>query len=79
LIEAGRISANYDPVDLSELTAELSSVFRSAIESAGLRLSVDCRPLKHQVYVDREMWEKIVTDALRPSELFAFRRKSFTT
>ena len=36
-IEAGRIQAAYETVDLSRLTAELASVFRSAVEKAGLR------------------------------------------
>lgn len=34
-IEAGRIDANYEPVDLAASTTELASVFRSAIEKAG--------------------------------------------
>ena len=33
-IEAGRMQARYEPVDLSAFTAELASVFRSAIERA---------------------------------------------
>lgn len=59
-IEAGRIAATYEPADLSRFTSELASVFRSAIERAGLRLTVDCPPLPEMVYVDRSMWEKIV-------------------
>jgi signal transduction histidine kinase len=35
-IEAGRIEAVYEPVDLQAITNELASVFRSAIEKAGL-------------------------------------------
>src|SRR5215831_17157831 len=33
-IEADRIQASYEPVDLPALTAELASVFRSAVERA---------------------------------------------
>jgi signal transduction histidine kinase len=33
-IQAGRIDARFEPVDLAEVTAELASVFRSAIERA---------------------------------------------
>ncbi|HEU5310665.1 MAG TPA: histidine kinase dimerization/phospho-acceptor domain-containing protein, partial [Candidatus Eisenbacteria bacterium] len=40
-IEAGRIEASYEPVDLGAYTAELASAFRSAVERAGLRLVVD--------------------------------------
>jgi PAS domain S-box-containing protein len=63
-IEAGRIEASYEPVDMAALTAELASTFRSAVEKAGLRLTVDCPDLGEPVYVDREMWEKIVLNLL---------------
>src|SRR4029077_3979341 len=36
-IEAGRVQAVYEPTDLSGLTSEIASVFRSAMENAGLR------------------------------------------
>jgi signal transduction histidine kinase len=61
-IEAGRAEASYRPVELGGLTAELAGVFRSAIERAGLRLVVDCEPVS--VFVDVEMWEKIVLNLL---------------
>ena len=51
-IEAGRVRAHYEPVDLAVLTTELASVFRAAMEKAGLVLEVDCPPL------DREGAEK---------------------
>ena len=63
-IESGRLKANYEPTDLALFTAQLASVFRSAVERAGLRLTVDCRPLPEPVFVDREMWEKIVLNLL---------------
>jgi signal transduction histidine kinase len=63
-IEAGRIQASYEPTDLSTCTAELASAFRSAVEKAGLTLTVDCPPLPEPVYVDRDMWEKIVLNLL---------------
>ena len=37
-LEAGRAEASFDPTDLSALTADLASGFRSAAERAGLRL-----------------------------------------
>jgi PAS domain S-box-containing protein len=63
-IEAGRVLAAYEPIDLATLTAELASCFRSATERAGIRLAVDCPPLRELVYVDRQMWEKIVLNLL---------------
>jgi signal transduction histidine kinase len=45
-IEAERIDAAYERTDLATFTkAELASVFRSAVEKAGLALVVDCDPL----------------------------------
>ncbi len=64
------MEAVYEPVDLATLTAELASNFRSAIEKAGMRLVVDCPPLPEPVYVDRDMWEKIVLNLL--SNAFKF-------
>jgi signal transduction histidine kinase len=71
-IEAGRIEAVYEHFDLSTLTMELASVFRSTIEKAGLSLMVDCQPLTSPVYVDREMWEKIVFNLLSNAFKFTF-------
>ena len=71
-IEAGRIRAVYQPTDLGELTAELASVFRSACQQAGLRLNVDCRHLDEPVFVDPEMWEKIVLNLLSNAFKFTF-------
>jgi signal transduction histidine kinase/CheY-like chemotaxis protein len=69
-IEAGRIQASYEPVDLQAFTRELASVFRSATDRAGLRLTIDCAALGELVWVDRDMWEKIVLNLL--SNAFKF-------
>jgi signal transduction histidine kinase len=71
-IEAGRIEAVYEAVNLPALTTELASVFRSAIERAGMKLTVDVSPLDADVYVDREMWEKIVFNLLSNAFKFTF-------
>jgi PAS domain S-box-containing protein len=63
-LEAGRLAAHFEPVELAAFTAELASVFRSAIERAGLDLVIDCPPLREPVYVDRTLWEKIVFNLL---------------
>ncbi len=69
-IEAGRVQAWYEPTDLAAVTRDLASTFRSAIERAGLRFEVRCEPLSESVYVDRDMWEKIVLNLL--SNAFKF-------
>jgi signal transduction histidine kinase/DNA-binding response OmpR family regulator len=69
-IEAGRVRAHYEPVNLAELTTDLSSTFRSAMEKAGLTFTVECGAVADPVYVDREMWEKIVLNLL--SNAFKF-------
>jgi PAS domain S-box-containing protein len=69
-IEAGRVQASYEPVDLATYTAELASTFRSLIERARMLLIVDCPTLPEAIYVDREMWEKIVINLL--SNAFKF-------
>jgi len=71
-IEAGRVQAVYEPVDLSHLTVDLASAFRSAVERAGLELVVDCPPLGEPVFVDREMWEKIVLNLVSNAFKFTF-------
>jgi PAS domain S-box-containing protein len=71
-IEASRAQASYEPIDLAGLTAELASNFRSACERAGLRLVIDCPALPEPVYVDRDMWEKIVLNLLSNAFKFTF-------
>ena len=74
-IESGRIDASYEPTDLSLLTADLASVFRSAVERAGLQLVIKCPTLKDRIYVDCEMWEKIVFNLLSNALKFTFSGK----
>ena len=71
-IEAGRVQAVYEPTDLAVFTSEIASVFRSAMEKAGLRFSVECYPIAEPVYVDRDMWEKVVSNLLSNAFKFTF-------
>jgi PAS domain S-box-containing protein len=71
-IQSKRIQASFEPTDLSALTTDLSSNFRSLVEQAGLRLNIDCPPLSEAVYVDRDMWEKIVLNLLSNAIKFTF-------
>jgi PAS domain S-box-containing protein len=69
-IEAGRVQASYEATDLAAFTRDLASTFRSAIERAGMLFEVECEDLGEPVYIDREMWEKIVLNLL--SNAFKF-------
>jgi PAS domain S-box-containing protein len=71
-IEAGRMQASVEPADLARVTAELASVFRSAVDRAGLRFEVDCPPLPEPVYLDPAMWEKVVLNLLSNALKFTF-------
>ncbi|QDC17451.1 SpoIIE family protein phosphatase (plasmid) [Rhodococcus ruber] len=71
-IEAGRMQAWYEPVEVATVTAELASVFRSAVDRAGLVFEVDCPPLDEPVYLDRGMWEKVIFNLLSNALKFTF-------
>ena len=71
-IEAGRAQATYAPTDIAALTRELSGTFRSAIEHAGLRFDVECDAIDAPIFVDRDMWEKIVLNLLSNALKFTF-------
>jgi PAS domain S-box-containing protein len=78
-IEAGRMQAVYQPTDLAAFTLELASVFRSATEKAGLQLELNCPKLSAPVFVDRNMWEKIVLNLISNAFKFTFEGKIAVT
>ena len=71
-IEAGRTQAAFEPTDLGTFTTDLTSAFRSAIERAGLVFEVSCTQLPEPIYVDHDMWEKIVLNLLSNALKFTF-------
>src|SRR5690606_4408072 len=72
-IEAGRVQASYTPVDLARLTLDLAGVFESAMEKGGLAYRLDLQELAQPVFVDRDMWEKIVFNLLSNAFKFTLR------
>jgi signal transduction histidine kinase len=74
-IEAGRIEAVYEPTDIGTFTAELASTFRSAMQRAGLKFEVDCPPVSEPIFVDHDMWEKIVLNLISNAFKFTFHGK----
>ncbi|GIJ07208.1 SpoIIE family protein phosphatase [Micromonospora andamanensis] len=71
-LESGRLVAHYEPTDLADYTSRVASTFRSATERAGLRFVVDCPPLAEPVFVDPDMWEKIVLNLISNALKFTF-------
>jgi PAS domain S-box-containing protein len=63
-LESGRARASFEPVELGQYTAELASMFETEVIRAGLSFEIDCPPLPEPVYVDREMWAKIVLNLI---------------
>lgn len=63
--EAGKLSSQFAPLALGDVTSELASSFRSAVESAGIRfISENKIPDDILVWVDVDKWEKIVFNLL---------------
>ncbi|WP_214401624.1 SpoIIE family protein phosphatase [Pseudonocardia lacus] len=71
-LQAGRTRARFVPTDLAAFTAELTGMFRAAIERAGLRLEVRIDEPGEPVWVDRDSWEKIVSNLLSNAVKFTF-------
>jgi PAS domain S-box-containing protein len=71
-IEAGRLRAQFVAVDLAERTREIVALFESAATRAGLELRVDLQELPESVWVNVEMWEKIVSNLLSNALKFTF-------
>jgi signal transduction histidine kinase len=71
-IEAGRMEASFEPTDLGAVTRELASAFQSAIDQAGLRYELAVETLDEPVFVDRDLWEKIVLNLLSNAFKFTF-------
>ena len=72
-IEAGRAQAMYVPTALAAFTNDLASNFESACAAAGLALHIDCPPLPEPVWVDQDMWEKIVMNLVSNAFKFTFQ------
>jgi PAS domain S-box-containing protein len=72
-IEAGRMEGRFSQVDICAYTKELAGTFQSAIEKAGMQLKFDCRMISDEVYIDLDMWEKIVINLI--SNAFKYSRE----
>jgi signal transduction histidine kinase len=63
-IESGRLKAKYSKTDIVALTTNLASNFQSLLQKADLGLNVSADQSIPPVYVDGQMWEKIVFNLL---------------
>ena len=68
----GKAQASFESVDLAEVTKAVAAAFEPAITDAGLRLGLALTPLPHPVYVDRDMWEKVMLNLLSNAFKFTF-------
>lgn len=59
-MQADCLPARFEPTNLTRLTTQLVTSFEWAAKKAGIRLTVDCEELQEAVYVDPDMWQKIV-------------------
>lgn len=62
-LEGGLLKLTFHPVDLSKLTADLASLFRSAIERGNIQFIVNCdvdRYGPEQFYTVLDLFEKII-------------------
>ncbi len=76
-IQSGKLDAIYQPTDLVKMTVSIASNFTSAIEKAGLKLIVKTDEIKEPVYVNPEMWEKIVLNLLSNALKYTHRGKIY--
>lgn len=76
-IEAGRMEGQFSPIDICSFTKDLVSGFRSAIEKAEMELKFECGKFSDKVYVDKDMWEKIVLNLV--SNAFKYSKKGTIT
>lgn len=76
-IESGRQLINYSLADIVALTRNLAANFRSVFEKAGLHLIIKAGDIKGPVYIDTQMWEKIIFNLL--SNAFKYTLKGAIT
>jgi signal transduction histidine kinase len=69
-VHAGALHPSFEPTDLAQLSAALAGAFQSAGQFTGVKLRLETPPLPEPVYVDREMYERIVVNLL--SNAFKF-------
>jgi len=62
--EGGALVAHRQPTDITQLTRDCASMFRSAVEHAELALTVDVPSTATVVDIDPEMWSRVVLNLI---------------
>ncbi|GAB1518066.1 hypothetical protein RhiTH_001124 [Rhizoctonia solani] len=78
-LEAGRLAGKFRPVQLGRLTADIAALFRSLAEKKGIEFKIEIAELEVEpvVYVDPDLWEKIVCNLL--SNAFKYTTRGVVT
>ncbi|MBW0462467.1 hypothetical protein O181_002182 [Austropuccinia psidii MF-1] len=76
--EAGKMTVRFRATNLSKMTTDLASLFRSAMIKNGLELNVDCQETFQQVWVDHDFFEKVIFNLLSNSMKFTPRNGQVT-
>ncbi|CCO32341.1 hypothetical protein BN14_06400 [Rhizoctonia solani AG-1 IB] len=63
-LEAGRLTGKFRPVQLGRLTADIGALFRSLAEKKAISYEIEIGTQDAVVYVDPDLWEKIVCNLL---------------
>jgi PAS domain S-box-containing protein len=63
-VEGGWTGGKFKRVNIVAITRDLASSFRSAIEKSGMQLIFQASEIQKEVYVDLDMWEKIVLNLI---------------
>jgi signal transduction histidine kinase len=62
--QSERLHALCEPVNLASLTAQVAASFEWIARRAGITFTVACEELDQPVYVDRDVWSRIVLNLL---------------
>lgn len=71
-IEANRSVPKWELTHFSSFVNDLANVFRDIIEQGGLKFILSCDSLPCNIFIDREMWEKIIFNLLSNAFKFTF-------
>jgi signal transduction histidine kinase len=72
-IEAGRAQVAFVPTDLEKLTRELCQLFSSLMVQSSLEYILEIQAINQPVYVDVDMWEKIVMNLVSNAYKFTLK------